>query len=99
MFVDDKVVGLRLELVHDIRVPGVAGQNPTFSAGRGMHTLPDAERQVSETVRRIGSTQVREVRPTHHVKMNDLDARLASRHQDSCGGAAGLLNAGNINSS
>jgi hypothetical protein len=30
MFVDDEVIGLRLELVNDIRIPCVADQNPTF---------------------------------------------------------------------
>ncbi len=34
-----------------------------------------------------------------HLKINDLDLRLASRHQYFCGGVNSLSNAGNINSS
>src|ERR1700687_906461 len=33
-----------------------------------------------------------------HLEINYLDARLAGRGQDSCSGADGLSNAGNINS-
>jgi len=98
MFVDDNVVGLGPELVHDIRVPGVADQNSTFSTVGGMNGLPDAERQVPQAVWRIGSAQVGEIRTKSHFEINNLDARPASRYQCSCYRADGLLNTGNINS-
>src|SRR5437660_12845323 len=98
MFVDDNVVGLGPELVHDIRVPGVADQNSTFSTVGGMNGLPDAERQVPQAVWRIGSAQVGEMRTKSHFEINNLDARPASRYQGSCYRANGTSNTRNIHS-
>src|SRR5205807_9082298 len=98
MFVDDNVVGLGPELVHDIRVPGVADQNSTFSTVGGMNGLPDAERQVPQAVWRIGSAQVGEIRTKSHFERHNLYARPASRYQCSCYRADGLLNTRNIKS-
>ena len=53
---DDEIVGLRLELRDNIRVPGIADQNPTFSTVRGTHGFPDAHPQVPHPVHRVGST-------------------------------------------
>jgi hypothetical protein len=52
MFVDDQVIGLRLELVNDILIPCVAEENPTFLAVRGVSALPD-QPWVFQVVRRI----------------------------------------------
>jgi hypothetical protein len=46
MFVDDEVIGLRLELINYIRIPCVADQNSTFPTVRGMNALPDIQRQL-----------------------------------------------------
>jgi hypothetical protein len=35
MFIDDQVIGLRLEFVNDIRIPRVADQNPSVSSLSG----------------------------------------------------------------
>jgi hypothetical protein len=59
MFVDDQILGLRLEFVNDIRIPRVADQDPTSRTVRGVSAVPD-ERCMFQAVRRIGSTEVRE---------------------------------------
>src|SRR5450755_633282 len=99
MFVDNGVIALRLELVNDIRIPCVADQNPTFPTVRGMNALPDIEQQVFQAVRRIESTEVREVWTKSHFEINDFDAGVASRGHHFCDWGDSLSNAGNINAS
>src|SRR5437867_10268785 len=99
MFIDNNIVRLRFEFRENICVPGVADQNSTFATVRGTNGLPDAELQMPQAIHRVGGAQVREIRTKGHFEINNLDARLASRRQDFCGGADGLLNAGYINSS
>ena len=99
MFVDGEVIGLRFEFVNNIRIPCVADQNPTFPTVRGMKALPDIERQVFQAVRRIGSTEVREVWMKSHFEINDFDTGMASRGQHPYDWGDSLSIAGNINAS
>ena len=98
MLGNDDVPGFRRECADDLGVPGVPDQDAALGAVRRFHPLPDADRQVPDTVRRLGAARVRQIGFELHLEVHDLHARLTRRCQDARRRLDSRLDAGDGNS-
>ena len=85
MFVDDNITGVRLEFRDDICVPGVSDQSSTLGAVWKRNCVSYPHSHVPHSVRRVGSTQIREIGAKAHFEIDNLETRVAGRSQGSCG--------------
>lgn len=96
--VDNDVLGLRLEFVHDLGVPGITDQDPAFASIRCAHGLSISHAGGLQPVRRIGRTNVRQIRTKTHLEIDHLDVPMAGCFEDSRNGCNDSLDRRDVDS-
>ena len=96
LLVKNNVAGLGRQLRHDLRVPGIADENPAALPVRGGYSVAQAQAAMLDPVRSIEVPSIREVRPVAHLKVDDAYAGLPRRGQNAGRGRNGATDGRDI---
>jgi len=67
VLIENHIRGLGLQLGNDVGVPCVANQEPSLPTIRSSARLADSEMEMTFSVRRVGVSKIRQIRPEAHL--------------------------------